>query len=312
MAKKKITVIGAGNVGATTAQLLAYKKLGHIHLVDVVDGLPQGKALDLMESAPLEDFDSRVTGSNNYEDTADSDIVVMTAGLARKPGMSREDLRDKNASIVKSCCEEVIKYSPNCFMIVVTNPLDTMTWIAKEATGLDKHRILGMAGVLDSTRFRSFIAMELGVSNEDVHATVLGLHGEDMVPMPRFSSVAGIPITELLSKEKIDALVDRTRKGGGEIVSLLKTGSAFYAPAASVVNMVESIVLEKNRIIPAAAYLEGEYGIDGLFMGVPVKLNWSGIADIIELPLTDEENAALKKSADAVRASMSQLQDSVK
>ncbi|VAX25919.1 Malate dehydrogenase [hydrothermal vent metagenome] len=307
MAKKKITVIGAGHVGATTAQLLAYKKLGHIHLVDVVEGLPQGKALDLMESAPLEDFDSQVTGSNKYEDTADSDIVVMTAGLARKPGMTREDLRDKNASIVKSCCAEAAKYSPNCFMIVVTNPLDTMTWVAKEAAGLDKHRILGMAGVLDSTRFRSFIAMELGVSNEDVHATVLGLHGEDMVPMPRFSSVAGIPITELLSKDKIDKIVDRTRKGGGEIVSLLKTGSAFYAPAASVVNMVESIVLEKNRIIPAAAYLEGEYGIDGLFMGVPVKLNWSGIADIIELPLTDEESAALKKSAEAVKKSMSQL-----
>ncbi|HEB73366.1 MAG TPA: malate dehydrogenase [Nitrospirae bacterium] len=307
MAKKKITIIGAGHVGATTAQLLAYKKLAHIHLVDVVEGLPQGKALDLMESAPLEDFDSQVTGSNKYEDTADSDIVIMTAGLARKPGMTREDLRDKNASIVKSCCAEVAKYSPNCFMIVVTNPLDTMTWIAKEASGLDKHRILGMAGVLDSTRFRFFIANELGVSNEDVHATVLGLHGEDMVPMPRFSSVAGIPITELLPKEKIDELVDRTRKGGGEIVTLLKTGSAFYAPAASIVNMVESIVLEKNRIIPAAAYLEGEYGIDGLFMGVPVKLNWSGIADIIELPLTDEESEALKKSAEAVKKSMSQL-----
>jgi malate dehydrogenase len=231
----------------------------------------------------------------------------MTAGLARKPGMTREDLRDKNASIVKSCCEQVMKYSPNCFMIVVTNPLDTMTWVAKESTGLDKHRILGMAGVLDSTRFRAFIAMELGVSNEDVHATVLGLHGEDMVPMPRFSSVAGIPITELLPKEKIDEMVDRTRKGGGEIVQLLKTGSAFYAPAASVVNMVESIVLEKNRIIPAAAYLEGEYGIHGIFMGVPVKLNWSGIAEIIELSLTEEENAALQKSAKAVRKSMSQL-----
>lgn len=307
MAKKKITVIGAGNVGATCAQLLAYKRLGHVCLVDVVEGLPQGKALDLMESAPLEDFDSRIIGYNDYEQTTDSDIVIMTAGLARKPGMSREDLRDKNAEIVKSCVEQAIKHSPKCFMIVVTNPLDTMTWVAKKYSGLEKNRILGMAGVLDSTRFRSFISMELNVSNEDVSATVLGLHGEDMVPMPRFSSVAGIPITELLSREKIDAIVERTRKGGGEIVSLLKTGSAYYAPAASVVNMVESIILEKNRIIPAAAFLEGEYGIDGLFMGVPVKLNWSGVEKVIELPLTGEENKALQKSADAVRKSMAQL-----
>lgn len=307
MAKKKITVIGAGHVGATTAQLIAYKKLGHVYLVDVLEGVPQGKALDLMESAPLEDFDSRVIGVNSYEETANSDIVVMTAGLARKPGMTREDLRDKNAEIVKACSEQIIKYSPNCFMIVVTNPLDTMTLVAKKYTGLDKHRILGMAGVLDSTRFRSFISMELGVSNEDVHATVLGLHGEDMVPMPRFSSVAGIPITELLPKEKIDEMVERTKNGGAEIVKLLKTGSAYYAPASSIVNMVESIVLEKNRILPAAAYLEGEYNIHGIFMGVPVRLNWSGIADIVELPLTDEENEALQKSAAAVRASVASL-----
>lgn len=307
MAKKKITVIGAGHVGATCAQLLAYKKLGHIYIIDVVEGLPQGKALDITESAPLEGFDSKVVGTNNYEDTAGSDIVVITAGLARKPGMTREDLRDKNAMIVKSCAEQATKYSPDCFMIVVTNPLDTMAWVAKQASGLDKHRIVGMAGVLDSTRFRSFIAMELGVSNEDVHATVFGLHGDDMVPMPRFSSVAGIPITELLSKDKIDELVVRTRKGGGEIVSLLKTSSAYYAPASSVVNMVESIILEKNRIIPAAAYLEGEYGLDGLFMGVPVMLNWSGVEKVIELPLTDEENAALQKSAQAVKESLAHL-----
>ncbi len=307
MAKKKITVVGAGHVGATTAQLLAYKKLGHVFIVDVLEGIPQGKALDLMESAPLENFDSRITGVNSYEQTANSDIVIITAGLARKPGMTREDLRDKNAGIVKSVCEEVIKYSPNCFMILVTNPLDTMTWVAKNVTGLDKHRICGMAGVLDSTRFRSFIAMELGVSNEDVHATVLGLHGNDMVPMPRYSSVAGIPLTELLSKEKIDELVDRTKKGGAEIVQLLKTGSAYYAPASSIVNMVESIVLEKNRIVPVAAYLEGEYGIDGIFMGVPVLLNWSGIEKVIELPLTDEENKALQSSAEAVRQSVAQL-----
>jgi len=307
MSKRKITVIGAGNVGATTAQLLAYKMLGHITIVDVVEGLAKGKALDLMESAPLENFDSRIVGTTSYEDTANSDIVVITAGVARKPGMSREDLRDINAEIVKSAAEQVIKHSPNCFMIVVTNPLDTMTWVAMKYTGLPKNRILGMAGVLDSTRFRSFIAMELGVSNDDVHATVLGLHGEDMVPMPRLSSVAGIPITELLSKEKIDAIVERTRQGGGEIVKLLKTGSAFYAPAASVVNMVESILQEKNRIVPAAAYMEGEYGIHGIFMGVPVKLNWSGVESVLELKLTKEEMSALHQSAEAVRKSVAQL-----
>lgn len=307
MSKKKITVVGAGNVGATTAQLLAYKRLGHITLVDVIEGVPQGKALDLMESAPLEHFDSIIIGDNGYEQTADSDIVIITAGLARKPGMSREDLRDTNAGIIKSVSEEVIKYSPNCFVIVVTNPLDTMTWVAKKYTGLGKRRIIGMAGVLDSTRLRAFIAMELGVSHEDVHATVLGLHGNDMVPMPRFCSVAGIPLTELMKKEKIDELVDRTKKGGAEIVALLKTGSAYYAPAASIVNMVESIILEKNRIVPCAAFLEGEYGLDGIFMGVPVLLNWSGVDRIIELPLTDEENAALQKSAAAVKESVAQL-----
>ncbi|MGK7346656.1 MAG: malate dehydrogenase [Candidatus Nitrospinota bacterium M3_3B_026] len=307
MAKKKITIVGAGHVGATCAQLIAYKRLGHVTLIDIVEGVPQGKALDLMESSPLEDFDSKIIGTNSYEDTAGSDIVVVTAGLARKPGMSREDLRDKNAEIIKSVSEQLIKHSPGCFMIVVTNPLDTMAWVAKKYTGLDRSRILGMAGVLDSTRFRSFIAMELGVSSEDVHATVLGLHGDDMVPMPRYSSVAGIPVTELLPKEKIDGMVDRTRKGGGEIVSLLKTGSAYYAPASSVVNMVESIVLDKNRIVPAAAYLEGEYGIEGVFMGVPVKLNWSGVGKVMELKLTGEESAALRKSAESVRESMAQL-----
>ena len=307
MAKKKITVVGAGHVGATTAQLLAYKRLGHVTLVDVIEGVPQGKALDLMESAPLEHFDSQIVGANDYEQTANSDIVVITAGLARKPGMSREDLRDKNAGIIKSVSEEVIKHSPDCFVIVVTNPLDTMTWVAKKYTGLAKNRIVGMAGVLDSTRFRSFIAMELGVSNEDVHATVLGLHGNDMVPMPRFCSVAGIPLTELMKKDKIDELVERTKNGGAEIVQLLKTGSAYYAPAASVVNMIESIVLEKNRIVPCAAYLEGEYGIDGIFMGVPVLLNWSGVERVVELPLTDDENAALQSSAEAVKESVAQL-----
>lgn len=307
MAKKKITVVGAGHVGATTAQLLAYKRLGHVTLVDVIEGVPQGKALDLMESAPIENFDSRIVGSNSYEETAGSDVVVITAGLARKPGMSREDLRDKNAEIVKSVSEQVIKYSPDCFLIVVTNPLDTMTYVAKKYTGLPKERIVGMAGVLDSTRFRSFIAMELGVSMEDISATVLGLHGNDMVPMPRYCSIAGIPLTEMMDHAKIDELVERTKNGGAEIVGLLKTGSAYYAPASSIVNMVESIILEKNRIVPCAAYLEGEYGIDGIFMGVPVLLNWKGIERIVELPLTDEESAALKGSADAVKASIAQL-----
>lgn len=307
MARKKITVIGAGHVGATVAQLVAYKQLGDVCIIDVIDGLPQGKALDLTESAPLEHFDGCVIGTNDYKDTAGSDIVVMTAGLARKPGMTREDLRDKNADIVKVCCESVIKHSPNCFMIVVTNPLDTMTYVAKKYTGLDKSRIVGMAGVLDSTRFCSFIAMELGVSMEDVSATVLGLHGEDMVPMPRLSSVAGIPITELLPKEKIDAMVQRTKDGGAEIVKLLKTGSAYYAPGASVANMVESVLLEKNRVSAAAAYLEGEYGIDGLFMGVPVKLGAKGVEQVIEITLTDEERAALHKSAEAVKHSMQSL-----
>ncbi len=307
MAKKKITVVGAGNVGATTAQLLAYKKLGNVCLLDVLEGIPQGKVLDLMESAPLENFDCKLFGLNSYEETANSDRVILTAGLARKPGMSREDLRDKNAEIVKMCAEEVIKYSPDCFMIVVTNPVDTMTWVAKKYSCLPKNRILGMAGVLDSTRFRSFISMELGVSNEDVHATVLGLHGNDMVPMPRFSSVAGIPITELLPKEKIDEMIERTKKGGAEIVQLLKTGSAYYAPASSVVNMVASIVREKNRILPAAAFLDGEYGIKGIFMGVPLKLNWSGIEEIIELPLTEDERKQLMSSAEAVRKSVASL-----
>lgn len=307
MAKKKITVIGAGHVGATTAQLLAYKNLGDVVLLDVVEGMAKGKALDLTESAPLENFDAKITGTCHYEDTASSDIVIMTAGLARKPGMTREDLRDLNAEIVKECSEKAIRFSPKSFFCVVSNPVDTMTWVAKKYTGLPKHRIIGMAGVLDSTRFRSFIAMELGVSNEDVHTTVLGLHGQDMVPMPRFSSVAGIPITELLPKDKIDALVQRTRDGGGEIVSLLKTGSAFYAPAAAIVNMVESIVHEKNRIVPAAAYLDGEYGLKGIFMGVPIKLNWFGVEKILELPLTPEESAALHASGEAVAKSVSQL-----
>lgn len=307
--RKKITVVGAGNVGASVAQLLIYKNLGDVVLIDIepLESMAKGKALDLVSSAPLEKFDSHMIGSANYKDSANSDIIVITAGLARKPGMSRQDLVDKNSAIVKSVAEAAIKESPNAFMIVVSNPLDTMSYVAKKFSGLPSNRILGMAGVLDSTRFRAFIAMELGVSHEDVNATVLGLHGDDMVPMPRFSSVAGIPITELLSEEKINALVDRTKRGGAEIVELLKTGSAYYAPASSTVNMVESILLDKKRIIPAAAYLNGEYGLKDIFMGVPVTLDGSGVSKIWEFKLTDAERAALNKSADAVRASIAAL-----
>jgi len=306
--RKKITVIGAGHVGATTAQLCAYKKLGNIVLIDIVEGIPQGKTLDMLESAPLEDFDCNIIGTNDYADTRDSDIVVITAGMPRKPGMTREDLRDVNAEIVKSVTEQVIKHSPNCFMIVVTNPVDTMTWVAKKYSDLPKSRIVGMAGVLDSTRFRYFISNELGVSNEDVHAMVMGLHGEDMVPLPSHTSVAGIPLAELLPKEKIDEMVIRTRNGGGEIVKYLKTGSAYYAPASSITQMMESILRNKRKILPCPAYMEGEYGIKDIFMGVPCVLGASGVERIIELKLTDEEKALLNKSAESVKKSVAQLQ----
>lgn len=306
--RKKITIIGAGHVGATTAQLCAYKKLGHIVLIDIVEGIPQGKTLDMMESAPLEDFDCNIIGTNDYADTRDSDIVVITAGMPRKPGMTREDLRDVNAEIVKTVTEQVIKHSPDCFMIVVTNPVDTMTWVAKKYSGLPKRRIVGMAGVLDSTRFRHFISNELGVSNEDVHAMVMGLHGEDMVPLPSHTSVAGIPLTELVPEEKIDEMVIRTRNGGGEIVKYLKTGSAYYAPASSITQMIESILRNQRKILPCPAYMEGEYGIKDIFMGVPCVLGASGLERIIELKLTDEEKALLNKSAESVKKSVAQLQ----
>ncbi len=305
--RKKITIVGAGHVGATAAQLCAYKRLGNVVLIDIVEGVPQGKALDLMESAPLENFDMKISGTNDYADTKDSDIVVITAGLPRKPGMSREDLRDVNAGIVKEVAEKAIEQSPNCFMIVVTNPVDTMTWIAKKYSNLPKNRVIGMAGVLDATRFRHFISLELGVSNEDVSAMVMGLHGDDMVPMPNHTSVAGIPISELIPKEKIDRMVDRTRKGGGEIVKYLKTGSAYYAPGSSIAQMVEAIVRDKKRVVSCPAYLEGEYGLDGIFMGVPCVLGAGGVEKILELELTDEVKALLKKSAESVRKSVSQL-----
>ncbi|MBI3581247.1 MAG: malate dehydrogenase [Nitrospinae bacterium] len=303
----KITVVGSGHVGATAAQLCAYKNLGDVVLIDIIEGVPQGKALDLSESAPIEGFDMRLTGTNDYADTKGSDIVVITAGLARKPGMSREDLRDVNANIVKEVAEKVSAHSPDCFMIVVSNPVDTMTWVAMKYAKLAKNRIAGMAGVLDASRFRHFIAAELGVSHDDVHSMVLGLHGEDMVPLPSHASVSGIPITELIPPDKIRGMVERTRDGGAEIVRHLKTGSAYYAPGSSIAEMVQSVVRDEKRVLPCPVYLEGEYGINGIFMGVPCVLGSSGVEKVIELKLSPEETALMKKSAEGVKKSVSQL-----
>ncbi len=298
---KKVTVVGAGNVGATAAQRLAEKELCDVVLVDIIEGIPQGKALDLVEASPIEKHDAHLIGSNSYEDSKDSDIVIITAGIPRKPGMSRDDLISTNAGIVKSVAKQVKDLSPNAVIIVVSNPLDAMCHVAFEASGFPKNRVIGMAGVLDSARFRAFIAMELNVSVENTTAFVLGGHGDTMVPLPRYSTVAGIPITELLPKERIDAIVERTANGGAEIVALLKTGSAFYAPASAAVEMAESILKDKKKILPCAVYLEGEYGINDLFIGVPVKLGAKGVEEIIEITLTDDEKAALEKSADSVK-----------
>ncbi len=298
---KKVTVIGAGNVGATAAQRLAEKELCDVVLVDIVEGVPQGKALDLAEAAPIEKHDAHLVGANTYEATAGSDIVIITAGIPRKPGMSRDDLLATNAGIVKKVTQEVAKQSPQAILIIVSNPLDAMCHVAFEASGFPKQRVIGMAGVLDSARFRAFIAMELNVSVENTHAFVLGGHGDTMVPLPRYSSVAGIPIPELMSAERIEALVQRTRNGGAEIVGLLKTGSAFYAPASAAVEMAESILKDKKKVLPCAAYLEGEYGVRDLFIGVPVKLGAKGIEQVIEIKLREDEKAALHKSAAAVQ-----------
>jgi malate dehydrogenase len=298
--RTKISVVGAGNVGATVAQLIAYKELGDVVMVDIIEGLPQGKALDLLEAGPVEGYDSQVNGANNYEATADSHIVVITAGIARKPGMSRSDLITTNANIVRAVTEQVIKYSPEALLIVVSNPLDAMVHLTKHVSGFPKNRVVGQAGVLDSTRFRTFIAQELNVSVEDTQAFVLGGHGDTMVPLPRYSTVAGIPITHLLPQETIDRLVQRTRDGGGEIVNLLKSGSAFYAPGAAVVQMVEAIVKDKKRVLPCTAYLEGEYGLRDIYFGVPVKLGAGGVEQIIEIELTADERAALQASAKEV------------
>jgi malate dehydrogenase len=305
--RTKISVVGAGNVGATVAQLIAYKELGDVVMVDIIEGLPQGKALDLLEAGPVEGYDSRVTGANNYEATANSHIVVITAGIARKPGMSRSDLITTNANIVRGVTEQVVKYSPEAHLIVVSNPLDAMVHLAKHVSGFPKNRVVGQAGVLDSTRFRTFIAQELNVSVEDTQAFVLGGHGDTMVPLPRYSTVAGIPITHLLPKETIDRLIQRTRDGGGEIVNLLKSGSAFYAPGASVVQMVEAIVRDKKRVLPCTAYLEGEYGLRDIYFGVPVKLGVGGVEQIIEIELTVDERSALQASAKEVEDTIKQL-----
>ena len=301
MGRKKITVVGAGNVGATTAHWLVSKELGDVVLVDIVEGMPQGKAPDLAQAGPIEGYDSRLIGTNGYKETANSDIVVITSGIARKPGMSRDDLLNTNAGIVGSVTDEIARTSPNAIIIVVSNPLDAMAQVAFKRSGFPKNRVIGMAGVLDSARMRTFLAEALNVSVENVTAFVLGGHGDTMVPLPRYSTCAGIPVTELLPKDVLDKIVARTAGGGAEIVSLLKTGSAYYAPSAAAVEMVESILLDKKKILPCAVLLEGEYGINGLFVGVPVKLGSNGIEEIIQINLTADERAALQKSAAAVQ-----------
>jgi malate dehydrogenase len=301
----KITVVGAGNVGATTAQRLAEKELARqVVMVDVVDGVPQGKGLDQWESAPIEGFDTRIIGTNGYEETAGSDIVVITAGIARKPGMSRDDLLNTNAGIVKQVAEQVKKTSPQAIIIMVSNPLDVMAWVAKEVTGFPRERVLGMAGVLDTARYRSFIAEALDVSVRDIQAMVLGGHGDTMVPLISYTTVSGIPITQLLDRKTLDAIVDRARNGGAEIVKYLKTGSAYYAPSSAAVQMCEAIVRDQKRILPCAAWLDGEFGISGLFLGVPCKLGRKGLEKVIEVELSADERAALAKSAEAVREPM--------
>ena len=308
MSAKKITVVGAGHVGATASQLLALKELSReVVLIDIAEGIPQGKGLDQWESAPIEGFDSRVLGTNSYDDAAGSEIFIVTAGVARKPGMSRDDLLKINAGVIESVSNEIKRVAPDSIIIMVTNPLDVMAQVALEASGFPRERVIGMAGVLDTARYRSFIALELDVSIEDIQALVLGGHGDTMVPLASYTSVSGIPLTQLMAQDRIDALVERTRKGGGEIVSYLKTGSAYYAPAAAAVQMAEAIVKDKRRILPCAAYLTGEYGQDGIFLGVPCKIGENGLEEIIEVELNESEKAALQKSADAVRETIAKL-----
>jgi malate dehydrogenase len=301
VAKSKVTVVGAGNVGGTTAQRLAERNYADVVLVDIVEGLPQGKALDILESGPVIGFDANVIGANGYEESADSDVVVITSGSPRKPGMSRDDLLKTNQNIVQSVTEEVVKHSPDSILVMVANPLDAMCHVALEASGFPRERVVGMAGILDTARYRTFIARELGVSVRDVFALVLGGHGDTMVPLPSMATVGGVAITELLPPDRVEAIVDRTRNGGAEIVGLLQSGSAFYAPSAAVVEMVDSILLDQKRILPCATYLQGEYGIDDLFVGVPVKLGTAGVEEIVELELRENELEDLRNSAGAVR-----------
>jgi len=299
--RKKVTVVGSGNVGATAAFLAAQKELADIVLLDVIEGVPQGKALDMYEASPIQAYNANVRGSNDYADTAGSDLVIITAGIARKPGMSRDDLLSTNVKIVADVTAKIVEHSPNCILLVVTNPLDAMVYTAKQVSGFSRSRVIGMAGVLDAARMRSFIAEALEVSIADVSAFVLGGHGDTMVPLPRYSTVAGIPITELMDAAQVDAICERTAQGGAEIVKLLKTGSAFYAPGAAVVEMAEAILKDQNRILPCAVQLEGEYGVDGYFMGVPCKLGGGGMEGVIELDLSEEEQAALNLSLEAVK-----------
>jgi malate dehydrogenase len=305
--RKKVTIIGAGFVGSTCAHWIAAKELADVVLVDIVEGIPQGKGLDLLEAGPIEGFDVNVIGTNGYSETNDSDVVVLTSGVPRKPGMSREDLLKVNADITASNIAQVAKTSPNASIIVVNNPMDTMAYLAYKVSGFPRERVMGQGGVLDAGRYRTFIAQEAGVSVEDVQAMLMGGHGDEMVPLPRYTTISGIPVTEFISAERLQAIVERTKKGGGEIVQLLKTGSAYYAPSAATVQMVEAILKDKKRVLPAAAYLQGEYGVSDLFFGVPVKIGAGGIEQIIQLPLTDDEQALANKSANLVRESIAAL-----
>jgi len=309
MKRAKISIIGAGNVGATCAHWAAAKQLGDIVLVDIVEGMPQGKGLDLAEAAPIEGFDCKIVGTNGYDETADSDVIIITSGLPRKPGMSRDDLLAANAKIVRSVTEQVASRSPEAVIIVVSNPLDAMVYLAWKTSGFPPNRVVGQAGILDTARFRTFVAMELGVSVEDIITLLMGGHGDDMVPLPRYTSVGGIPLTQLLGKDRIDAIVERTRKGGGEIVSLLKTGSAYYAPAAATIQMAEAIIRDKKRLLPCAAYCDKEYGVGGYFVGVPCILGAGGVEKVIEVELDEQEKAAFAQSVQHVKELVAKIQN---
>lgn len=305
--RSKVTIIGAGFVGSTAAHWIASKELADVVLVDIVEGVPQGKALDLLEAGPIEGYDLNIFGTNDYADTANSNVIVITSGAPRKPGMSREDLIKINANITRDCVEKSLQHSPNATIIVVNNPLDTMAYLAKQVSGLPKNRVIGQAGVLDSARYRTFIAAEAGVSVEDVQAMLMGGHGDEMVPLLRYTTIGGIPVTEFIGQERLNAIIERTRKGGGEIVNLLKTGSAYYAPSAATVQMVEAVLRDKKRVLPCACYLEGEYGLNDIYFGVPCVLGAGGVEKILELPLNEQEMAEVRKSADAVRSSIEAL-----